>query len=32
MEYLHDYNDNAKIMKIKYVFEVYVKSFISMKM
>jgi len=27
MEYLNDYNDNAKIMKIKFVFEVYVKSF-----
>ena len=27
MEYLNDYNDSAKIMKIKFVFEVYVKSF-----
>ena len=27
MEYLNDYNDNAKTMKIKFVFEVYVKSF-----
>jgi len=27
MEYLNDYNDNAKIMKIKFVFEVYVKIF-----
>ena len=32
MEYLNDYNENAKTMKIKFVFEVYVKSFISMKM
>jgi len=34
MEYLYDYDDNAKIMKIKLVFEVlvYVKSFIFMKM
>jgi len=32
MEYLNDYNDTAKIMKIKYVFEVYGKSFIFMKM
>ena len=34
MEYLNDYNDKAKIMKIKFVFEVlvYVKSFIFMKM
>jgi len=32
MEYLNDYNDNAKIMKIKFVFEVYVKYFIFMKM
>ena len=32
MEYVNDYNDNAKIMKIKYVFEVYGKSFIFMKM
>jgi len=32
MEYLNDFNDNAKIMKIKFVFEVYVKSFIFMKM
>jgi len=34
MEYLNDYNDNAKFMKIKFVFEVlvYVKSFIFMKM
>ena len=27
MEYLTDYNDNAKIMKIKFVFEVFVKFF-----
>jgi len=27
MEYLNDYNDNAKMMKIKFVFEVYVKIF-----
>ena len=32
MEYLNDYNDNAKTMKIKFVFEVYVKSFNLMKM
>jgi len=33
MEYLDDYNDNAKTMKIRFVFEVlvYVKSFIFMK-
>jgi len=30
MEYLNDYNDNAKIMKIKFVFKVYVKSSIFM--
>jgi len=24
MEYLNDYNQNAKIIKIKFVFEVYV--------
>jgi len=23
MQYLNDYNDNAKIIKIKFVFEVY---------
>jgi len=27
MEYLNDYNDNAKILKIKFVFKVYVKIF-----
>jgi len=32
MDYLNDYNDNAKIMKIKFVSEVYVNSFIFMKM
>ena len=32
MEYLNDYNDNAKIIKIKFVFEVYVKFFIFIKM
>jgi len=32
MEYLNDYIDNAKIMKTKFDFEVYVKSFIFMKM
>jgi len=32
MEYLNDYKDNAKIMKNKFVFEVYVQSFIFMKM
>jgi len=32
MEYLNDYNDNAKIMKINFVFEVYVNPFIFMKM
>ena len=31
MEYLN-YSGNAKTMKIKFVFEVYVKSFIFMKM
>ena len=32
MEYLNDNHDNAKIIKIEFVFEVYVKSFIFMKM
>ena len=32
MEYLNDYNDTAKTKKNKFVFEVYVKSFIFMKM
>ena len=32
MEYLNDYYDNAEIMKITFVFEVYVKSSIFMKM
>jgi len=33
MEYLNDYHDNAKIMKIKFVFEVlvHVKSYIFIK-
>jgi len=31
MEYLNDYNDNAKTTKIKFVFEVYVKSLFSWK-
>ena len=26
MEYLNDHNDNAKIMKIKFVYKVYVKE------
>ena len=32
MVYLNDYNDNAKTMKIKFVFEVYVKSLFFIKM
>ena len=32
MEYLNDNNENAKIIKIKFVFKVYGKSFIFIKM